>query len=243
MPRFVFCGSLNVARTKGNVNARSPATGQLISANPDAMLNIMRQAIIIGTVLFIIAGLCGCGALDEEGTTTTSVLTSITVSPSSVKLAKDSGSFKFTATGRDQFGRLMDIIPSWKSSKEAGTVAQSGILTASTEAGTGEVTAYVGTVEGSSKVTITNGTLATITVAPAALPSAIVGSQYTFTATGKDTLNNTVGIYPDWTVSNFIGQIGLKTGIFAADTAGTGVVSATQASIVGQASVTVNAAP
>jgi hypothetical protein len=189
-------------------------------------------------MILAIVCLCGCGA-EEGGTPVPGVLTSIVMIPTSVKLAKSSGTYKFTASGRDQFGRHVAIVPTWSTSGGVGTVTQSGVLTISSSAATGEVKATVnGTIEGISTVTVTDGTLSTITVSPAST-IAYVGDSRQFTATGRDSLGNTVGLNPIWSVSPpTIGIIG-TTGIFVGQLAGIGAVTATQSTVHGDAGITV----
>jgi uncharacterized repeat protein (TIGR01451 family) len=99
------------------------------------------------------------------------------------------------------------------------------------------VKAISGTITGQAAITIYAGDLTTITVAPD--PATVtVGTMQQFTATGTDQYSNSVSITPVWNTS--VGDIITTTGLFTAPpTPGTGIVTATDGSVSGTATVNV----
>lgn len=83
----------------------------------------------------------------------TPVLTSITVSPSAVTLAKGHTQ-TFTAQPKDQFGNPISATITWNSSNTAvGTITQNGLFTA-LSTGSTTITALNGSVSGTASVTV-----------------------------------------------------------------------------------------
>jgi len=163
-------------------------------------------SIIIIAILF----LHGCGALEDD--TKVRVLKTIVVEPSSAVFAKSSGYYKFKATGYDQYGSHINIIPSWSASPEVGTInIGSGDLTIKTSSGEGKVRAYVGTIEGFATVTVTDGNLESITISPS-YTTLFVGTSYPLSATGHDSLGAPVKVYPIWSLDPLFGQIDPNAG-------------------------------
>ena len=70
-------------------------------------------------------------------------LASITVTPDPVSLAI-TGSQQFTATGRDAFGNVVAITPTWSTVAGGGSISGSGLFTAGTVPGT-----YTNTIQAS----------------------------------------------------------------------------------------------
>ena len=197
----------------------------------------MKQFILMILALILTVSLIGCGGVDDGGTTA-KVLTKIVVDPAVVKLARNSGYFKFKATGYDQFNGYVFINPTWTAASGIGTIAQSGILTVSILSGEGQVKAVVVTIEGISNVTVTSGTLETIIVTPVAL-TIYVGNSQKFSATGIDSTPTQVSLYPNWSVSpSSLGII--DDGMFTALATGEGYIIASQASKTGSVEVTVD---
>jgi hypothetical protein len=178
----------------------------------------------------------GCGS-------STPVLTTITVSPSSASVVAG-GTQQFTATGYDQNNVALNPQPAFTwSATGGGTIGQNGLFTAGgTAGGPFTVTAASGGKTGTASVTVSSSTpvLTTITVSPSSASVAAGGTQQ-FTATGYD--QNHVALNPQpaftWSVTGggTIGQSGLFT---AGGTAGGPfTVTAASGGKTGTASVTV----
>jgi hypothetical protein len=91
--------------------------------------------------------------------------------------------------------------------------------------------------------TVADGTLETIKVAPSPVTLAQGGSQL-FTASGVDSYGNSVSISPSWSTTVPGGSMGPRTGTSSTlqtTSSGNGVVTATEGSITGSATVTVTA--
>ncbi|HEX5651223.1 MAG TPA: Ig-like domain-containing protein [Steroidobacteraceae bacterium] len=178
-------------------------------------------------------------------TVTAATLLSIEVSPAAPSIAKGL-TLEFTATGRYSDNSTQDLTTqsSWVSSNpEVVTVSDAGLATT---AGVGSTTvlATVGEVSGQTVLTVTDATLVSIEVSPAA-PSIAHGATQSFTATGRYTDNSTQDLTTEvtWgssdaavaTVSNAGGSNGLAT------TAGVGstTVSAVSGAVSGETTLTV----
>lgn len=134
--------------------------------------------------------------------TTTPVLTTISVSPSSGSV-QTGKTLQFNATGKDQNGNTLTVTPTWTVTG-GGTISSSGLFTANSVGGPFTVKAQQGTVSGTASVTVTNTTstpvLTTITVSPSS-GTVQKGKTLQFTAAGKDQSGNAMSISPTWTVS------------------------------------------
>ena len=182
-------------------------------------------------------------------TVTSAQLVSIALNPTNpaaavgVKVA-------FTATGTFSDGTISDVSSSatWKSS--AGNVASIDATThdaTTLAAGTTTISAAVGSLSGSTTLTVTKATLSSIKVAPASTTLAINGTGK-LVATGTYSDNTTIDLTSSVTwssssaavvaVSNSAGSSGTVTGL----SAGTATVSAALDNVTGSGSVTVTAA-
>jgi hypothetical protein len=81
------------------------------------------------------------------------VLTSIEVKPSPATVVFNQNQ-QFTATGKDQHGVVMDIVPAPTWSQTGGTISTSGLYTAGSTAGTFNVSAQSGSIVGNAQVII-----------------------------------------------------------------------------------------
>ncbi len=166
-------------------------------------------------------------------------LATITVTPNPGTLIVG-GTLGFTAVGRDLAGNVVTIVPVWTAATGGTINAGTGVFTAGNTPGTyiNSVKAAVGTVNGTSTVTVTAGPLATITVTPN--PANMnTGATMQFTAVGKDAAGNVVTITPTWSANATAGTVTL-TGLFTAgSTAGTynNGVTATSGTISGSAQI------
>jgi hypothetical protein len=159
------------------------------------------------------------GSLSALGTVvvTTGLGASVTVTPDPVTLAIGGGQ-QFTAVVRDASGNILPSSnPTW-STAAGGTISSTGAFIAGTVAGTfpNTVVARFGNLAGSATVTVTAGTLASVTVTPNPQMMAI-GSTQQFTAVGRDANGNVVPFTPFWSVQNGGGTIA-ATGVFTAGT-------------------------
>ena len=117
-------------------------------------------------------------------TVTPATLQSIAVTPSNPSIAKGTTQ-QLTATGTYSDSTTQDITSqvTWASDTvSVATVSSSGLATAA-GTGTADISASMNGVTGSTKLTVTAATLASISVSPPA-PSVAKGSTQQFTATG-----------------------------------------------------------
>ncbi len=187
----------------------------------------------------------GCGGGSEE----TAVLTVITVTPASGAVAVN-GTQLFTATGRDQNGAVMQIAPAWTITGSVGTVVSHGDGTATFTGriiGDGVVRATQFSISGEAGVSVVGGdarALTAISVSPAT-HTLSPGEQVDITATGRDQFGDPIDFTPTWNVTGGIGSLGIVTAAtsstrrFTASAVGSGTVTATAGTIVGQTSITV----
>jgi hypothetical protein len=180
----------------------------------------------------------GCG-------TSTPVLTTITVSPSSASVSAG-GTQQFAATGYDQNQVAMNPQPTFTwSVGGGGTISQSGLFTAGgTAGGPFTVTAASGGKTGTASVTVSSSTpvLTTITVSPSSASVAAGGTQQ-FTATGYDQNHVAMNPQPTFAWSAAGGGTISQSGLFTAGGTAGGPFTVTAASggKTGTASVTVTA--
>jgi uncharacterized repeat protein (TIGR03803 family) len=137
-------------------------------------------------------------------TVTPATLSSITLSASSSSIAAGATE-QFTATGNfsDNATQNLSADVNWTSSNTAVTTVSSSGLVSAVGAGTATITVACkvagtcGSVSGTSTVTVTQATLASIAVTPAS-PSIALGLTENFTATGT---------YSDNSTHNLTGQV------------------------------------
>jgi uncharacterized protein YjdB len=178
----------------------------------------------------------------------TSVLQSITVTPSASSIAKGQMQ-QFVATGAYSDGSTQNLTSAvtWSSSLQAvATISSSGLATGM-GVGTSTIAATLGTVSGSTTLTVTTTILVSIAVTPAN-PSIALGTTQQFTATGNysdgSTLNLTGSV--TWissvpavaTVSNTAPNVGLASSVGTGQT----MITANSGSISGSTVLTVTPA-
>jgi hypothetical protein len=161
------------------------------------------------------------------------VLASLDIAPEEISL-RSGETHLFSVVGRDAFGNAVDTEPAWRVEGPAGSIDSRGRFTARL-AGTATVVATSGSLTDESRITVTAGEVASITVAPATV-EVTVGRQRQFQATGRDDNGNEVDIEPAWSVTSGIGSID-SSGLFEATQPGQGQVLATWEGIVGTADV------
>jgi|GEM_PF-1783834 len=190
------------------------------------------------------------------------VLTSIVVSPSSATLTAGATQ-AFTATAFNGTNRMPGVIISWTSSNTTvGTVNQLFAITgadgnasvtfSSSVAGNSFVNATNSSVKGTASVTVNPvpPVLTSIVVSPSSA-TLTAGATQAFIATAFNGTNRMPGVNISWTSSNTtvgtVNQLFANTGsdgnasvTFSSSVAGNSFVNATNASVKGTASVTVN---
>jgi hypothetical protein len=184
-----------------------------------------------------LAGLFTAACGDSTGPKITAT---VTISPTSATIAAG-GTQQFTAVVKNSKGNVLAVTPIWAVTSGGGTITATGLFTAPQQPGTSTVSVSCSGITATATVTVTPGPLATITVTPN--PATLApGALQTFTAVGRDALNNVVAITPVWTVVNGGGSINASSGVFTAGpTQGTytNTVVATSGALSGSATVIV----
>ena len=164
---------------------------------------------------------------------TPGALARIDVTPVDVAITAD-GSVQYSATGYDAKGNLRSVAPSWAATD--GAIDAAGLFTPQ-RVGTWRVYANASGVSGSTRVMVTVGVLASITVSPPTI-TITADASVQYTATGYDGKGNVVSIAPMWTAGG--GSID-ATGLYSAIRVGTWTVRASEGTVSGTAQVTVGA--
>lgn len=170
-------------------------------------------------------------------------LASITVTPTNPSLAVGS-TLPFTATGNLTGGGTENITPfvTWKSSATGVATISSGGVAAGVAAGTSTISAKLGSITGSTVLTVTSAApvLVSIAVTPANA-SIPLGETLQYTATG--TYNNgTTANLTNTATWNASGAATISTGGLAKGvTEGTSTISANVGTVAGTAILTVTA--
>jgi hypothetical protein len=185
-------------------------------------------------------------------TVTDAVLTSISVTPTNPRVAAGT-MVPFVATGiySDQSTRNLTNAAAWTSSNpqvaQVSAARGSKGLTTALAAGTAEIRAAVGSMAGTTTLTVTAATLAAVQVTPIA-PSVTVGTPVRFAATAiySDQTSRDVTAQSTWQSSNpqvaLISTGGGNRGIATTLGPGTTTISATFEGITGSTTLTVRAA-
>lgn len=106
--------------------------------------------VILSCFLFI--SLSGCGDIDSE-------LASLTISPSSATIGINQSQL-FTVIGKDSYGLVVQVDPTWSVTGGIGNIASSGLFAADSTSGEGTVVASYGEKSASASVAVTeNGWL------------------------------------------------------------------------------------
>lgn len=129
------------------------------------------------------------------------------------------------AQATDKLGNAIQTQVNWKVEPDSlAVVSPSGQVTAQ-KAGTGKITAWKDNVSASAKLVVNPGTLASIQIQPPEGPIQ-GGKTYRFKAKGYDAGKNQIDLAPNWAVTQHIGNIDRKTGIFNASKVGKGSIDA-----------------
>ncbi len=176
-------------------------------------------------------------------TVTAPTLTSIAVTPANPSITKGATQ-QFTATGTYSDSSTANITSqvTWTSGTTSVATITSGGLATGVATGSSTITATLGSISGTTKLTVTAPTLTSIAVTPAN-PSITKGATQQFTATGTYSDSSTANITSQvtWTSGTTsvatITSGGLATGVAT----GSSTITATLGSISGNTKLTVTA--
>jgi hypothetical protein len=222
-------------------------TGQVTWASATtsvATISTTGLATTVGTGTTSISATLGSISGSTVLTVTAAALQSITLTPANPTIAKGTTQ-QFTATGNYSDKTTLDLTSqvTWASATTSvATVSTTGLATA-VGTGTSSISATLGSISGSTVLTVTTAALQSITVTPAD-PSIAKGLTQQFTAAGN---------YSDKTTQDLTGQVTWAsattsvatistTGLATAVGTGTTSISATLGSISGSTVLTVTAA-
>ena len=180
-------------------------SGRLLTLHARLTRNVM----VASCALFAIA--CDVHKASEPGS-----LATLVVSPNPQTLAVNATQ-QFTATGKDFAGVAVSVTPAWTVVAGGGSISSTGLFTAGRTPGTfvNTVQATSGSLSSTATITVTVGSLASITITPSPDTTVVNGTKQ-FVATGRDAAGNIVGITPIWSVANGGGTINSATGVFTA---------------------------
>jgi trimeric autotransporter adhesin len=189
------------------------------------------------------------GSISTSTTLTVSAaaLVSIAVSPPSPSIALGTTQ-SFAATGTFTDGSTQDLTSTatWASGNPAVATVSSNALGTSVSTGAATITATLGSISGSTLLTVTPASVVSITVNPSVIAIPL-GLNQAFSAVGIFTDGSTQNLTPSahWsstvpavaTVSNTAGSNGLATSTGSGST----IISATSGAVTGSANLTVTA--
>ena len=196
-----------------------------------------------GSVTATLGGVSGSTSVTITGPPPAPPLVSILVLPSAMSLATGA-SQQYTAIGTYGDGSTQDVTGAVTWTSTGGSISTSGLFSASV-AGSGSVTATLGSVSGSTSVTITS------TPAPPALVSILVLPEALTLQTGTARQYSAIGAYSNGSSQPLTSGVTWSTtggsitagGLFTAGAAGAGSVTATVGGVSGSTSVTVTTQP
>ncbi len=200
------------------------------------------------TITAILSGVSGSTAL----TVSAAALVSIGVTPTNPSLAKGLNSqFAAMGTYTDNSTQNLSASALWSSS-DATTASISNApgfegRAMALNTGTVTITATMGTIQGSSGLTVTSATLVSIAITPTN-PSLANGTTQQLTATGSYTDNSTQNLTAmlSWSSSNVgvadVSNAAGSNGLVTSSTQGSTTIGAALGSIAGSTSFTVTAA-
>lgn len=209
----------------------------------------MRSSSIPWFVLAVLALAAGCSAGSVGNSGSAETLVSITVTPTNHGIAPGTTQ-QFTATGTYSNNSTRDLTASavWSSSSETvatiNNTACSTVQATALAAGATTITAAVGSISGSTTLTVSSATLASLAVQPAS-PSITAGSTEQFTATGtfSDKTTQVVTSVVTWSSSSTsvatISNAACSNGLAAGVAMGTSLISASSGSFSASTNLTV----
>jgi len=181
-------------------------------------------------------------------TITPPALTSLSVTPVSASIAKGTNQ-QLAATGTFSDGSTLDLTATanWSSSDTSVATVNNAGLASGVAVGSTSVTATVGSITGSTALTVTPATLVSIAVTPA-IPTIPLGTTQPFIATGTYTDGSTQNITgtAQWssdtptvaTISNASGSQGVASSVGQ----GSATISATSGAVTGSTTLNVTSA-
>src|SRR2546422_298562 len=177
---------------------------------------------------------CSGGSPSGSGSKGTTSLSALQLSPNSSSIASGATQ-NFTATGTFSDGSTSDMTVSVQWSSSDSTVAAVGV-----SAGTTTISATLGSITGSTTLTITAPTITAITITPDGLTLGIgINSQYIATATYSDGSSQDLASGVTWSSSSTsvvsINSAGLATTVGA----GQATITATVGSVSDTSTLTV----
>jgi len=129
-----------------------------------------------------------------------------------------------SAKGVDAFGNKFDITPQWLLTTSIGAVNQQESLFEPLKTGKGEIIAKVGNVMKGVEIEIVPAELSRLEMSPQTI-NMIAGETVEFQVRGYDRFGNDVGVQPEFSISDDIGDL-TKSGQLSVRKAGNAVVTA-----------------
>lgn len=135
--------------------------------------------------------------------------------------------YVFEAMGYDAFNNRIEVEPEWAlSEEEIGQIDAYGSFYAR-KAGSTQLTASVGEIQGEASMTVKPAQLAQLTIQPAGPLTLSAGTTVSFTLSGFDAFGNPVALEPQWSQTEPLGTI-TPDGFFQARRVGSGDLVARQ---------------
>ncbi len=229
-------GSQVLSCSFGTISASQSFTISLLSASSSAGTYVNTTIVQAGTQQFLSVATLAV---------TPASLTSITVTPVNPTVTAG-GTQQFTATGIFSDGTTSNLTSSavWASSSTTtATINAAGLATA-VKAGSTTISATVGSVTGSTTLTVTAATLVSIAVTPVN-PSVAAGGTQQFTATGtySDSSTQNLTASATWASSSTATATINTAGLATAVKVGTTTISAKSGTVTGSTTLTVTPTP
>jgi hypothetical protein len=197
---------------------------------------------VAGTFTNTVTATSGAISGTATVTVTPGALANLTITPASGSVAVNATQ-QFTVVGTDANNNVVVVSPTWNVLAGGGTINSStGLFTAGTVTGTftHTVVVTVGSLAQVATVTVTAGTVTTITITPANA-SVVKGTNQQYTAVGKDVYGNVSTVVPTWVNGNFTAGTLSNSGNFHASVVGVypNQIQATVGLVTGSTGVTV----
>ncbi len=182
------------------------------------------------------------GNVSDNGTVTVPTLTSINITTSLPSLIIDGENLDLSASSFDQHNVSFSTVIHWNSSNTTvGTVNSRTGLFQALSGGNTLITAFNGSITDSILINVTGRYVGSINISNVTL---YTGQSHTFTPQVLDQFNNSYDALLGWTSSNTtVGTINSTTGFFQALQGGSAMITATNNSVSGNATVTVLPSP
>ncbi len=244
----VFLNVTSLALSGTNAGDFAPlthncGTGLAAGANCTIMLKFTPSAAGLRSAFVTVTDNAGNSPQNYSVSGTGISLTSIAVTPATASVGAGLKQ-QFTATATFSDGTTQDYTPtaSWSSSNGVVASVTGGGLASGLTQGTASITASTNGVSGSATLTVLAPTLTSIAVTPTPASFAL-GQNQQFTATGtySDSTTQNITSTVTWTSSNPAITL-TSAGVASATATGAATITATQGSVSGNASLTVNAA-